>query len=78
MANIFAALKTGAYWCAKEAGKEVINQITRKATPEVVTGTKAKVMQICKYCVNTPNPYDDVIAIFLCDLFEMELPEKDA
>ena len=77
MSKAMNLLKTAGFWVAKTAAKEVFNKALPKATPSVVDATKARIKQIIDYCNATPNPYDDVIAVFLADLFDIEIPDKE-
>lgn len=76
MANPFALLKTGAFWVAKTAGKELISQAETSATKPLVATTHTQILRLSKVFINSPNPYDDIIAIFLCAIFGLEVPEK--
>jgi len=76
MANPLLILKTAGFWIAKTAGKEFLGKAVKKATPTMVDALRDKILGTCQHFVDTPNPYDDVIAYFLCELFDLEVPSK--
>lgn len=56
--------------------KTLLTEVIGYATPGLSTSLKNAIINFAENAKETPNPWDDLLAAFLLDLFDIDLPDE--
>ena len=76
MSKAWNVLKTAGYFVAKQAGKDFLGKVIPKTSESGVTLLRSRLQGVVNALYTNEHEYDDPVAVFLADLFGLDLPEK--